>query len=122
MGVLAAAFVAGAAPAPITDPVWAVSPAPEHTALTYAGTTPAHCADGWASPSISRRGACSHHGGVVAGIPLWESEVVPAVAGVMEEEPHTDNSVRALRVGAVLLVGSLGGWWVWRRKKAPRQH
>lgn len=24
------------------------------------------CADGWASPSIGRRGACSHHGGVVS--------------------------------------------------------
>jgi hypothetical protein len=26
------------------------------------------CADGWSSPSIGRRGACSHHGGVVT---LW---------------------------------------------------
>ena len=26
---------------------------------------PAHCADGWSSPSIGRQGACSHHGGVV---------------------------------------------------------
>jgi hypothetical protein len=25
---------------------------------------PAHCADGWASPSIGHRGACSHHHGV----------------------------------------------------------
>jgi hypothetical protein len=23
------------------------------------------CSDGWSSPSIGRRGACSHHGGVV---------------------------------------------------------
>ena len=25
---------------------------------------PATCRDGWASPSIGRSGACSHHGGV----------------------------------------------------------
>ncbi|MFF7143759.1 hypothetical protein ACFZB5_21345 [Streptomyces nodosus] len=29
----------------------------------------AHCSDGWPSSSIGRRGACSHHGGVVAGRP-----------------------------------------------------
>jgi hypothetical protein len=29
---------------------------------TYAGS---ECADGWDSPSIGKRGACSHHGGVV---------------------------------------------------------
>lgn len=28
------------------------------------------CADGWASGSIGRQGACSHHGGVVYGNPL----------------------------------------------------
>ncbi|GAA1037270.1 hypothetical protein GCM10009566_10190 [Streptomyces murinus] len=28
---------------------------------------PAHCADGWASQSIGRQGACSYHGGVVPG-------------------------------------------------------
>lgn len=26
-----------------------------------------HCADGWQSPSIGRKGACSHHGGVTSG-------------------------------------------------------
>lgn len=31
--------------------------------------SPAHCSDGWPSSSIGRRGACSHHGGVVAGLP-----------------------------------------------------
>lgn len=31
---------------------------------------PARCADGWASPSIGRSGACSHHGGVGHGNPL----------------------------------------------------
>jgi hypothetical protein len=25
------------------------------------------CADGWQSPSIGKRGACSHHGGVISG-------------------------------------------------------
>ncbi|MEU3691924.1 hypothetical protein [Streptomyces narbonensis] len=30
---------------------------------------PAHCSDGWPSGSIGRQGACSHHGGVVAGSP-----------------------------------------------------
>ena len=35
--------------------------------LTFAGNAivgPAVCNDGWASPSIGRQGACSHHGGV----------------------------------------------------------
>lgn len=31
--------------------------------------SPAHCADGWPSTSIGRRGACSHHGGVVPAQP-----------------------------------------------------
>ena len=38
------------------------------------------CADGWASPSIGRQGACSHHGGVkgngiyvflIIGVSIW---------------------------------------------------
>lgn len=36
------------------------------------GPSTVSCADGWDSPSIGRRGACSHHGGVVhhgTGIP-----------------------------------------------------
>ncbi|MEJ8662324.1 hypothetical protein [Streptomyces sp. MS1.AVA.4] len=37
---------------------------PEPTRITwmYQDTV---CADGWDSPSIGRRGACSHHGGVI---------------------------------------------------------
>lgn len=36
------------------------------------------CADGWASPSIGRQGACSHHGGVdsIAPIPMFPTAVV----------------------------------------------
>lgn len=32
---------------------------------------PTTCADGWASPSIGRQGACSHHGGVDGSAGLW---------------------------------------------------
>jgi hypothetical protein len=32
---------------------------------------PATCADGWGSPSIGTRGACSYHGGVAGGGTLW---------------------------------------------------
>jgi nitrate reductase cytochrome c-type subunit len=32
---------------------------------------PTTCADGWRSPSIGTRGACSYHGGVARGISLW---------------------------------------------------
>src|SRR5438874_1673031 len=32
---------------------------------------PATCADGWQSPSIGSRGACSYHGGVAHAGPLW---------------------------------------------------
>jgi hypothetical protein len=33
---------------------------------------PLTCRDGWGSPSIGRRGACSHHGGVVQSDgPVW---------------------------------------------------
>jgi hypothetical protein len=32
---------------------------------------PASCADGWRSPSIGTRGACSYHGGVARGGSLW---------------------------------------------------
>lgn len=31
--------------------------------------TPARCADGWPSSSIGKRGACSHHGGVIDAKP-----------------------------------------------------
>lgn len=31
----------------------------------------ASCADGWRSPSIGTSGACSYHGGVQRGSPLW---------------------------------------------------
>ncbi|MER6230673.1 hypothetical protein ABT169_16210 [Streptomyces sp. NPDC001616] len=37
---------------------------PEPTAIVWVATV-RQCADGWPSPSIGRRGACSHHGGVI---------------------------------------------------------
>ena len=44
------------------------------------------CNDGWASPSIGRRGACSHHGGVrrSSGTELWTAAafVVSVAFGV----------------------------------------
>ncbi|EOY5392684.1 hypothetical protein ACP6OY_004012 [Cronobacter sakazakii] len=36
--------------------------------FAYIGTLFSGCSDGWISPSIGHRGACSHHGGV-SGIP-----------------------------------------------------
>lgn len=49
---------------PTTTSVGSVAPLPQITpqTWTYVEST---CADGWRSPSIGRRGACSHHGGVV---------------------------------------------------------
>ncbi|MFI1173274.1 hypothetical protein [Streptomyces melanogenes] len=35
------------------------------TAISVDMPSPARCADGWPSGSIGKRGACSHHGGVV---------------------------------------------------------
>lgn len=34
-------------------------------------TGPVTCRDGWQSPSIGRRGACSHHGGVDRSGRVW---------------------------------------------------
>jgi hypothetical protein len=43
----------------------------------------ARCADGWASPSIGRQGACSHHGGVRgSGIWLLLAAAVGVGAGI----------------------------------------
>jgi hypothetical protein len=42
---------------------------------------PAHCRDGWRSPSIGRPGACSHHGRV-APSPLVFELLLSALAGL----------------------------------------
>lgn len=41
----------------------------QYTAQRWNGIEPfvQRCRDGWISPSIGKRGACSHHGGVVSG-------------------------------------------------------
>lgn len=46
---------------------------------------PSRCADGWRSPSIGETGACSHHGGMVAGddpTPWWK-RALPIGAGLV---------------------------------------
>jgi hypothetical protein len=44
---------------------------------------PYHCADGWFSPSIGIRGACSHHGGVVGGDTMpWLMKWLCPIAGL----------------------------------------
>jgi hypothetical protein len=42
------------------------------------------CADGWGSPSIGQRGACSHHGGVqrASGLVLLASFLIPVGIGI----------------------------------------
>jgi hypothetical protein len=62
---LAAALWSSQGPSPVTV---AARPTTEPTygptvTFTYVTTT---CSDGWPSQSIGRRGACSHHGGVVS--------------------------------------------------------
>ena len=48
------------------DPKPHTAPSPTHTQTPVAWyPTGMSCADGWKSPSIGRRGACSYHGGVV---------------------------------------------------------
>lgn len=59
---------------------------------TFQGST---CSDGWPSRSIGRRGACSHHGGVVS---LWISDGgtkarcrsvgLPRTAELLKEQLH----------------------------------
>jgi hypothetical protein len=51
---------------------------------------PARCRDGWASPSIGRQGACSHHGGVSSSPLLFEltlSALVGWAAGALRNRP-----------------------------------
>ena len=51
---------------------------------------PASCRDGWHSPSIGRRGACSHHGGVASSPLLFElmlSILAGWAAGVLRNRP-----------------------------------
>lgn len=50
-----------AVPSPSASPVTPIN-------WTYQGAT---CRDGWPSPSIGKRGACSHHGGVAGS---WLAE------------------------------------------------
>jgi hypothetical protein len=51
---------------------------------------PARCRDGWASPSIGRQGACSHHGGVSTSPLLFElmlSALVGWAAAALRNRP-----------------------------------
>jgi hypothetical protein len=52
---------------------------------------PATCRDGWGSPSIGLRGACSHHGGVAHGwhdLALIVCAVLGLVAGMWRRARH----------------------------------
>ncbi|GAB3164106.1 hypothetical protein GCM10027059_19570 [Myceligenerans halotolerans] len=115
---IASLVVAGSATFALHDSTadreWLVEPQPAATEQELTGSTPLHCADGWNSPSIGKRGACSHHGGVVGGEPIFETTVTPAVEGKTAPE-RTDWGLVADRAFWSLLLGGTLGRWVWRR-------
>lgn len=92
---------------------WAVTPTPASTGIVITGWEPLHCADGWPSRSIGKRGACSHHGGVTGG-PIFHATVTPAVAGVLKP-PRTDWSLVIERAFWCLLIGGVAGLFLWVR-------
>lgn len=49
----------------------------------------ATCADGWGSPSIGNRGACSHHGGVHHPPAHWSFYLIAGVAVFVAMLPHS---------------------------------
>ncbi|MGF0118838.1 hypothetical protein ACQFYA_21295 [Promicromonospora sp. Marseille-Q5078] len=96
------------------DNEWTVEPQAATLVRTFVGFEPRHCADGWPSPSIGKRGACSHHGGVVGGEPIYQTQQIPAVEGIRAPE-RTDWGHVVWRGFWSLLVGGMLGRWTFKR-------
>ena len=62
-------------------------------ALFVAG--PVTCRDGWGSPSIGRRGACSHHGGVDRWKESLAFFVSLAVAGIAGFKVNKETTIQS---------------------------
>lgn len=75
------------------------TPAPTHSTVTwtYVEST---CADGWRSPSIGKRGACSHHGGVVSIYNGSDGSVL--TCGTGSHAPDAEEQRRAYLNGDTL--------------------